>query len=240
MRLKFYLIQSSFFVLLLLASLASQVKLKINKHKQITLYPVILIPGDGGNQLYAKLNKSSAPHYFCQLKSNGFFELWLNLEEISPYVIDCFIDNMRLFYDNKTRTTNNGQGVDIDIKNFGDSSTVEYLDDSKLSVTSYFAQIADALVKKLNYKRGLNVRGAPYDWRKAPDELDFFFRNLTNLVEETYYANNNTKCMIVAHSMGNPMTLYWLNNYVSQEWKDKFIRYFVSLSAPWGGAVKSK
>jgi lysophospholipase-3 len=45
--------------------------------------------------------------------------------------------------------------------------------------------------------------------------------------------------MLIAHSMGNPVTLYWLNNYVNdQTWKDKYIRYFVSLSPPWGGALK--
>ena len=30
----------------------------------------------------------------------------------------------------------------------------------------YFADIVEALVK-LGYKRGINIRGAPYDWRKA-------------------------------------------------------------------------
>ena len=47
---------------------------------QITKYPVVLIPGDGGNQLYSKLNKTTGPHYFCQLKSNDYFLLWLNLK----------------------------------------------------------------------------------------------------------------------------------------------------------------
>ena len=207
--------------------------------QEMTRYPLVLIPGDGGNQLHAKLNKTSAPHYFCQLKSSNYFELWLNLEEISPYVIDCFIDNMKLRYDNKTKLTYNSDGVDITTKNFGASDTVEYLDSSRLSVTSYFAQISDAFVAKYKYVKGVNIRGAPYDWRKAPNENDEFFRNLTKLVEETYYANNNTRVMLIAHSMGNPMTLYWLNNYVNQDWKDKFIRYFVSLSAVWGGAVKT-
>lgn len=226
--------------LLLSVAVTCQRRKAAHKSRQdMTRYPLVLIPGDGGNQLHAKLNKTSAPHYFCQLKSATFFELWLNLEEISPYVIDCFIDNMRLRYDNKTKLTFNAEGVNITTKDFGASDTVEYLDSSRLSVTSYFAQIADAFVTKYKYVKGVNIRGAPYDWRKAPNEHDEFFRNMTKLVEETYYANNNTRVMLVAHSMGNPMTLYWLNNYVNQEWKDKFIRYFVSLSAVWGGAVKT-
>ncbi len=30
---------------------------KINANADATKYPLILVPGDGGNQLYAKLNK---------------------------------------------------------------------------------------------------------------------------------------------------------------------------------------
>ena len=45
--------------------------------------------------------------------------------------------------------------------------------------------------------------------------------------------------MIIAHSMGNPVTLYFLNNYVTQEWKDKFVRFYVSLNGVWGGSAKT-
>ena len=194
-----------------------------------------MIPGDGGNQLYTRLNKTKAPHYFCKLKSDDFFELWLDLEEITPYVIDCFIDNMILNYNSTTKKNSDTPGVFTTIKDFGDPSTVEYLDSSRLSITSYFSNIADSLVKNFQYVKGVNIRGAPYDWRRAPDELDEFYKNFTNLVEETYYMNNGTKVILVAHSMGNPVTLYWLNNYVNLAWKQKFIRYFVCLSGVWGG-----
>ena len=113
-----------------------------------------MILGDGGNQLYSKLNKSKAPHYFCQLKSNDYFLLWLNLEEITPYVIDCFVDNMRLVFDNKTNRTYDSPGVDVRTKYFGDTGSVEYLDTTRLSATVYFGAIVDALVKKYNYVRG--------------------------------------------------------------------------------------
>lgn len=156
----------------------------------ITRYPVVLIPGDGGNQLHGKLNKTSAPHYFCKLQSSDYFEIWLNLEEITPYVIDCFIDNIRLVYDNETKRTFNREGVDIKVQGFGDTETVEFLDSSRYSITMYFGAISNALVKKYGYVRGLNIRGAPYDWRKAPNELDDYYKNLTLLVEQTYAMNN--------------------------------------------------
>jgi lysophospholipase III len=99
--------------------------------------------------------------------------------------------------------------------------------------------LVKALVSQFGYTRGVNIRGAPYDWRRAPNELDLFFKNLTTLVEETYTLNNNTQVMLVAHSMGNPISVYWLNNYVNQEWKDKYIRMLVSVSGVWGGAAKT-
>lgn len=206
--------------------------------KNITQYPVIFVPGDGGNQIYAKLNKTSRPHYICDKVTKDFFELWLNLELISPYVIECLVDNIRLVYNRETKRTENSPGVETLIKDFGQTDSVEYLDSSKYSITTYFGLIAEGLVKNAGYKRGYNLKGAPYDWRKAPNELYEFYHNLTTLIEATYYENNGTPVMLIAHSMGNPVLLYWLNNYVNLTWKEKFIRNFVSLAGVWGGAAK--
>ncbi len=124
-----------------------------------------------GNQLYARLNKTTAPYRICTLKTKDFFELWLNLEEMTPYVIGCLVDNLRLVYNNKTKLNENSPGVEIQIKDFGQTDTVEYIDSSKLSLSTYFGLIAQAFVTNAGYKRGLNLKGAPYDWRKAPNEL---------------------------------------------------------------------
>jgi hypothetical protein len=35
--------------------------------------------------------------------------------------------------------------------------------------------LTKSLENEFNYKRGLNIRGAPYDWRKAPNELQNFY-----------------------------------------------------------------
>lgn len=209
-----------------------------NYLSNITKYPIIFVPGDGGNQIYAKLNKTSRPHYICDLVTKDFFELWLNLELISPYVIQCLVDNLRLVYNNKTKLTENSPGVETLVKHFGLTDTVEYLDSSQYSITTYFGLLAEALVKNAGYTRNVNLKGAPYDWRKAPNEMYEFYMNLTKLVEATYYENGEERVILIAHSMGNPVLLYWLNNYVNLSWKDKFVRSFVSLAGVWGGAVK--
>ncbi|XP_022341795.2 lysosomal phospholipase A and acyltransferase-like [Crassostrea virginica] len=200
------------------------------------LNPVILVPGDGGTQFEAKLNKTSAPHSLCTLKTSDYFSLWLNLEELAPVVIDCFTDNMKLVYNRTTHTTSNTPGVDIRISNFGGTSTVEWLDPSQLSVTSYFAPIVNAMVT-WGYKRGVSVRGVPYDFRKAPNEFKELYQRMKALIEETYRINNNTRVVIVAHSMGNPTALYFYNQ-MPQAWKDKYLEAHISLAGVWMGALK--
>ncbi|XP_048461672.1 group XV phospholipase A2 [Rhincodon typus] len=62
---------------------------------KVTRPPVVLVPGDLGNQLEAKLNKPRVVHYMCTKKTEDYFTLWLNLELLLPLVIDCWIDNIR-------------------------------------------------------------------------------------------------------------------------------------------------
>jgi lysophospholipase III len=60
---------------------------------------------------------------------------------------------------------------------------------------------------------------------------------MKNLVEETVTRNGQT-AVIVTHSMGGLMGLVFLQQQ-SQTWKDKYVRAFVTLGAPWGGTVKT-
>ncbi|KAH9636976.1 hypothetical protein HF086_008237 [Spodoptera exigua] len=102
----------------------------ILSRNSLGLSPVILIPGDGGSQLEAKLNKTNVVHYICAKTSPDYFNIWLNLELLVPFVIDCWVDNLKLEYDNVTRTTKGPSGVDIRIPGWGNPEPVEWLDPS--------------------------------------------------------------------------------------------------------------
>ncbi|XP_065423061.1 phospholipase A2 group XV isoform X2 [Chrysemys picta bellii] len=165
--------------------------------------PVVLIPGDLGNQLEAKLDKPTVVHYLCSKKTDSYFTLWLNLELLLPVIIDCWIDNIRLIYNRTSKITEPPDGVDVKVPGFGQTFSLEFLDPSKRSV----------------------------------DENGDYFVALRKMIE-LMYEQNGGPVVLIAHSMGNMYSLYFLNHQ-TQNWKDKYIKDYVSLGAPWGGVAKT-
>lgn len=144
---------------------------------------------------------------------------------------------MKLNYNATTRRTCNSPGVTTRVEGFGSVESVEFVDPAKVYGTSYF----DALVKQLvalGYEKNKNIFGAPYDFRRAPNELGDYFADLKVLVEKAYRNNGNERVVIICHSMGCLNSLYFLENN-SQAWKDKHIRSLISLAGVWGGSVKA-
>ena len=50
-----------------------------------------------------------------------------------------------------------------------------------------------------------------------------------------YNSSGGEKVTIVVHSMGGIVSLYFLNEVVTQEWKDQYINAWVTLSGAWSG-----
>ena len=202
----------------------------------IAVSPVILIPGDGGSRLQVKLNKTSTVSHFCEKTSSDYVDLWVSLEEFTPVSLPCFADNLRLVYDMVHRKTYDSPGVHVRAPGFGGTETIAWLESYHVYLTSYFASML-TMLEKLGYKTNATVFGAPYDFRRAINEQGEWFLNFTKLVEHAYTTNNNTAVTLIAHSMGNMMTLYWLHNK-PKAWKQKYVKRFIAISAPWGGTIK--
>lgn len=144
---------------------------------------------------------------------------------------------MKLVYNSTTRQSMNAPGVKIRVGGFGKTESVEYVDPSKVHGSNYFDTLVKQLVH-LGYERDKNILGAPYDFRRAPNELKDYFKNLKALVESTFRNNGNEKVVFICHSMGCLNALYFFNTN-TQTWKDKYIRSIISLSGVWGGSVKA-
>ena len=166
-------------------------------------------------------------------------------------------------YDQNTNSYINNTGTEIRIPGFGNTSTIEFLDDIPwIQLVRYFRSFVEHFVE-LGYERGKNIRGAPYDWRLSPSEsalsactykaaglllliislcaaglrITGYYQALHDLIEETYLNNNNASVTLVSHSLGGPVTLYFLSKFVSADWKASRIKQYVSLSGAFGGAV---
>lgn len=201
------------------------------------LSPVILVPGAGGSRLDAMLDKPKVVNALCERKTDRFYNIWFNKMQMMPWAIDCWADNLRLEYDRTTRKTVNSPGVSISVPGWGFAETVEWNDPAHSMFTGYFVNVVNALVQ-LGYRREVSIRGAPYDFRKAPFEDELFPIKLKQLVEDTYNTNNNTAITFIVHSLGGPKILHFLQRQ-SQEWKDQYVQRVISLSAAWGGDASS-
>lgn len=224
---------SALHLLLLMLGVSSSNGSLFNKK---ALSPVIFVPGNGGSQMEAKLNKTVSPLLICQ-KSADWYSIWLNLEQLVPPVIYCWVDNIKLNYNSTTRTTSNTPGVQIHIPGWGDPEVVEWIDPTRNSAGAYFKDIANMLVTH-GYERKKNIRGAPYDFRKGPNELQQWFVDFKELIEDTYELNEATPVTLISHSMGSPLTLAFLQQQ-TVEWKRKYIQRLISLAGVWGGSMKA-
>lgn len=58
------------------------------------------------------------------------------------------------------------------------------------------------------------------------------------LIEETFEISNQTRIVLLGHSLGSKYSLYFLNQQ-TVKWKQKYIKAFVALSPPLGGSMKA-
>ncbi|RCN34754.1 Lecithin:cholesterol acyltransferase [Ancylostoma caninum] len=186
-------------------------------------------------------NLTGKPHVvnpFCLRRTTKYFDIWLNLEELLPIAIDCFVHNMMLQTNPENGMVSNMPGVDIRISGFGTSSAVEFVDKSRVAPGMYFYLLVENLVK-WGFRRDVNILGAPYDYRKAPEELGEYYLHLRKLIEKAYVDTGNKRVVMVGHSLGNIIALHLFTRIVDQTWKDKYIKAFITIGAPWAGSTKA-
>lgn len=88
-----------------------------------------------------------------------------------------------------------------------------------------------------------NLHVSPFDWRLDISNLEYrdsFFSKLKMEVE-MYYKLNNEKVVILGHSLGNVVTMYFFSWVEEKEpgFVDKYIHSLISIAAPFLGTPRS-
>lgn len=210
-------------------------------HAGADKYPLVLIPGLLSSQLEIKVNKGyKTPSWICRGEYD-WERAWVNVMDVLPFESECLQDQLKLHWDLETGNVSNTPFVESRSPHFGDTGGIESLDPEApwpaSDEVAVWKAVVDNLVDNHGYKRGHDVRGAPYDFRLSPaaarseQEMD----RIAKLIEDTV-AEFGKKVVIVTHSLGGNVFLYIMRRR-SQAWKDKHIQSWVSVATPFGGSV---
>ena len=64
-----------------------------------------------------------------------------------------------------------------------------------------------------------------------------YYEHLYSLIEETYLINNRAPVTLLAHSMGGPVSLFFLSKVAPADWKASRIKQYITLSGVFAGCV---
>ncbi|CAI9115884.1 OLC1v1016897C1 [Oldenlandia corymbosa var. corymbosa] len=213
-------------------------------------HPIILIPGAGGNQLEARLTSEYKPSgLFCdrwypiKKDPDGWFRLWFDPTILITPFTKCFAERMMLYYDNELHDYKNAPGLQTRVPYFGSVKSLLYLNPRLKRLTSYMAPLVKAL-EEMGYRDGQNLFGAPYDFRYGLAEEGHtsrvgstYLNDLKNLVENASALCDGMRVILLSHSLGG-LYVHQLLTRNTQSWRKKYIKHFIALSTPWGGAVE--
>ncbi|XP_022787807.1 group XV phospholipase A2-like isoform X3 [Stylophora pistillata] len=118
--------------------------------------PIVIVPGDGGSQLQARINKSTVPHVWCEKTSSSWFDLWLSIESMLPGAIECWADNIRLAFNETSQRMGNAPGVEVQVPYFGTTqdSAHEYFANLKALIEDTYLKNNKTQVVLLSHSLG--------------------------------------------------------------------------------------
>lgn len=204
------------------------------------LPPIIIVPGLGASPLFARWNKSTSATvqtsdesenfqqsdaWSCKQVQDSWVQIWPpDVDGLASY---CWANNTKVVPSQGKII--NASGVNTAIQEFG---SINFANNDYMSI----------LIETLEasgYQEGENLFAACYDFRKIGDpvEIDSWCLSLTKLIEQNCAMQENP-AIIIGHDLGAVVANYFLVGAM-QEWKDKFINKFISVSGTFGGCPKA-
>jgi hypothetical protein len=198
------------------------------------LTPVVFLPGYFGSQLFATVAEEQ---YLPQSCANSSVHIPIGVPFSTLYNVtliakarDCLWDLMRLDF---TCDDHSGicdfvplPGITVSVNDFGGFKGIE-------PVYASFPR----LLESWGYTPGVNMFGAPYDYRFMSSKQltsSGLVQQLKGLIEQAYTLSGNRKVVLLGHSNGGP-TMYSFftepeQTGITQEWKDKYVAAMIGLS----------
>ncbi|ELP85207.1 1-O-acylceramide synthase precursor, putative [Entamoeba invadens IP1] len=213
-------------VLYLLLAVAISAKCSTRK-------PVVLIHGILSSVLEAEVNipdDLEMPEDCARQRDN--FRVWQVAEDLNPKKNRCLLKYMTPVYNTETGVLEDLEGVNVTVPQFGSTYSSSCLDPGMLtcSLTEYFRPLIKKL-NKLGYVDGVDLYGAPYDWRYTGG--DFYAKRLENLLK-SIKEKTGKKAVLVSHSMGCPVTFDALSKFNPED----YVERWVTVGGAWLGAVE--
>ena len=211
-----------------------------------SLNPLIIVPGLGTSRVVAIWSKDGSPNvkqldlgnnfeksseWNCRRYQDEWSTIWFpSVESAGGMSQYCWADNTYVLYNKERNIIMDAEGVRTQVPNFGGIDFVP---------PSYMDPLIQSL-QAVGYKNGTTLFSAPYDFRKicSKDMLEEFSNSFRNLIEKSVSQNNGKPAILLGHDLGSPLVNYFLTKS-PQDWKDKYIKFFVSFSGSFGGCPKA-
>lgn len=203
-------------------------------------FPVVVLNGLGGAGLKFRLRGAKPSRWYCRNWYARYHTAWILPRVVIPPVARCLLDFITPVYDPATGKFRSKEGVDVQVKGFGQIVSLENLGPSVLPIRNfdYIKGFVRFMVQELGYSPGLDLFAAPYDWRYTPDTLkeQGYFTDLKALIETAYVTAGNRKVHVMGHSLGGVVALAFLND-CDPAWKRKYVKSYIPVGSPFGGTV---
>ena len=201
-------------------------------HNYTARFPVVLLPGFVSSGLEVWQGKECSRNYFRQ-RFWGQASMVLSM----MFINECWGEHMML----DPETDLDPPGIKL--------RAAEGMQGSDFFITGYWvwAKIIEGLAA-IGYDQK-NLYMATHDWRlnmQDVEKRDSFYTRLKANIELLYETNGKQKVVILAHSYGSNMLLYFFKWVESKNggkggdsWVDKYIHTYVDIAGPLLGVPKA-
>ncbi|WIA15712.1 hypothetical protein OEZ85_002332 [Tetradesmus obliquus] len=205
--------------------------------------PIFIIPGIGTSNLVGR--KTDARFISqCPLLSGGSLIPGLPQTPVSVWTPGamlaapaCWRYMMQLKFDQASGRFSDQDGISVTAVTGGTSGMdpITY----PLFTAAGYNSLALHIETSLGYTRGVDLIAVPYDFRQdltamnATGEL----QRIADVISSGVEKNAGAKAVLIGHSMGGLVATALLSAPEFAEWRSEYIKGFLALAAPFGGAV---